>query len=175
MVHGKVGFFMNWAGTQAGEGYEFHLLAIATLLLNVLATFFERSAILENGRIIELVASANAERIRQGIAPELRASAAFEATRAGSTVFLFLAANTWFWRQPGQAVRKRACADGAASQHSFGTPSNTRSSGSITVSSSRVTGATPAMRLANRRIARSNVLRTSRPLPKCSSRCSRSQ
>lgn len=27
--HLKVGFFMNWSGTQAGEGYEFHLLAIA--------------------------------------------------------------------------------------------------------------------------------------------------
>lgn len=28
LVHTKVGFFMNWAGTQKGEGYEFHLLAI---------------------------------------------------------------------------------------------------------------------------------------------------
>jgi heme/copper-type cytochrome/quinol oxidase subunit 4 len=70
--------------------------AISTLVLNLLATFFERSAILENGRIIERVAAANAERIRQGIAPEMRDTAAFEATRAGSTVFLFLAANTWF-------------------------------------------------------------------------------
>lgn len=32
MVHGKVGFFMNWTGQQAGEGYEYHLLAIASLL-----------------------------------------------------------------------------------------------------------------------------------------------
>jgi putative oxidoreductase len=32
MVHGKVGFFMNWSGAQAGEGYEFHLVAIAALL-----------------------------------------------------------------------------------------------------------------------------------------------
>jgi putative oxidoreductase len=23
------GFFMNWSGKQAGEGFEFHLLAIA--------------------------------------------------------------------------------------------------------------------------------------------------
>jgi putative oxidoreductase len=37
MVHGKVGFFMDWAGTQAGEGYEYHLLAIASLLPIVLA------------------------------------------------------------------------------------------------------------------------------------------
>jgi len=28
-VHLKNGFFMNWAGKQAGEGFEFHLLAIA--------------------------------------------------------------------------------------------------------------------------------------------------
>ena len=32
MVHGKVGFFMNWSGAQAGEGYEFHLVTIAALL-----------------------------------------------------------------------------------------------------------------------------------------------
>jgi putative oxidoreductase len=29
MVHFKYGFFMNWAGKQAGEGFEYHLLAIA--------------------------------------------------------------------------------------------------------------------------------------------------
>lgn len=29
MVHWKFGFFMNWAGKNPGEGYEFHLLAIA--------------------------------------------------------------------------------------------------------------------------------------------------
>ena len=33
MVHGKVGFFMNWMGNQAGEGFEYHLLAIAILLV----------------------------------------------------------------------------------------------------------------------------------------------
>lgn len=27
-VHFKNGFFMNWFGNQAGEGFEFHLLAI---------------------------------------------------------------------------------------------------------------------------------------------------
>ena len=37
MVHGKVGFFMNWTGQQAGEGYEYHLLAIAALLPIVIA------------------------------------------------------------------------------------------------------------------------------------------
>ena len=36
MVHLQNGFFMNWAGNQKGEGFEYHLLAIAvaaTLLL----------------------------------------------------------------------------------------------------------------------------------------------
>jgi putative oxidoreductase len=27
--HAPNGFFMNWSGTQAGEGFEFHLLALA--------------------------------------------------------------------------------------------------------------------------------------------------
>lgn len=36
MVHAKVGFFMNWSGTQAGEGIEYHLLAIAVLLTIVI-------------------------------------------------------------------------------------------------------------------------------------------
>lgn len=29
LVHWPNGFFMNWFGKQAGEGFEFHLLAIA--------------------------------------------------------------------------------------------------------------------------------------------------
>lgn len=29
MVHLPNGFFMNWSGNQKGEGYEYHLLAIA--------------------------------------------------------------------------------------------------------------------------------------------------
>jgi len=29
MVHLQHGFFMNWSGKQAGEGFEYHLLAIA--------------------------------------------------------------------------------------------------------------------------------------------------
>jgi len=28
-VHLPDGFFMNWTGTQQGEGFEYHLLAIA--------------------------------------------------------------------------------------------------------------------------------------------------
>jgi len=33
MVHRQNGFFMNWAGNQKGEGFEYHLLAIAVALL----------------------------------------------------------------------------------------------------------------------------------------------
>ena len=29
MSHGANGFFMNWSGKQAGEGFEYHILAIA--------------------------------------------------------------------------------------------------------------------------------------------------
>ena len=29
MVHGAFGFFMNWTGTQKGEGFEYHLLVLA--------------------------------------------------------------------------------------------------------------------------------------------------
>jgi len=29
LVHGRNGLFMNWQGKQAGEGFEYHLLAIA--------------------------------------------------------------------------------------------------------------------------------------------------
>ncbi len=32
-VHIHVGFFMNWYGTQKGEGYEYHLLALALCLI----------------------------------------------------------------------------------------------------------------------------------------------
>jgi putative oxidoreductase len=36
MVHSHVGFFMNWSGTQKGEGYEYHILAIVLGLLIVI-------------------------------------------------------------------------------------------------------------------------------------------
>jgi putative oxidoreductase len=32
LVHLQRGFFMNWFGTKQGEGYEFHLLAVAMLI-----------------------------------------------------------------------------------------------------------------------------------------------
>ncbi len=35
-IHHKFGFFMNWDGKQAGEGIEFHLLAIAIAIALVI-------------------------------------------------------------------------------------------------------------------------------------------
>ena len=35
-THLKNGFFMNWAGTQKGEGYEFHLLIIGLALATLI-------------------------------------------------------------------------------------------------------------------------------------------
>ena len=32
MVHWQNGFFMNWAGKQAGEGFEYHILALGIAL-----------------------------------------------------------------------------------------------------------------------------------------------
>ena len=32
MVHGSNGLFMNWTGQQKGEGFEYHLLALAIAL-----------------------------------------------------------------------------------------------------------------------------------------------
>lgn len=35
-THASVGFFMNWGGTLAGEGFEYHLLAIGLALIVLL-------------------------------------------------------------------------------------------------------------------------------------------
>ena len=37
MVHASNGFFMNWAGNQKGEGFEYHLLALGLALIVILA------------------------------------------------------------------------------------------------------------------------------------------
>jgi putative oxidoreductase len=36
MVHRAFGFFMNWSGQQKGEGFEFHLLALAMAVFLVI-------------------------------------------------------------------------------------------------------------------------------------------
>jgi putative oxidoreductase len=33
LLHFQNGFFMNWSGTQKGEGYEFHILVIAIAIV----------------------------------------------------------------------------------------------------------------------------------------------
>lgn len=33
MVHSKFGFFMNWAGNQKGEGFEYHILALGLAMI----------------------------------------------------------------------------------------------------------------------------------------------
>ena len=33
LVHGANGLFMNWTGAQRGEGFEFHLLAVAMTIM----------------------------------------------------------------------------------------------------------------------------------------------
>ena len=36
MVHWQYGLFMNWAGNQKGEGFEFHLLAIGVAIVLII-------------------------------------------------------------------------------------------------------------------------------------------
>ncbi len=36
MLHLQHGFYMNWSGKQAGEGYEFHLLVIAMTIVLII-------------------------------------------------------------------------------------------------------------------------------------------
>ncbi len=39
-VHRAFGLFMNWTGTQKGEGFEFHLLALAMLVFVIIRGAF---------------------------------------------------------------------------------------------------------------------------------------
>lgn len=59
MAHAQFGFFMNWTGQQAGEGYEYHVLAIA-LLAVILLVGPGRLAI---GRLLPLPRRANSRQI----------------------------------------------------------------------------------------------------------------
>jgi putative oxidoreductase len=36
LIHWKAGFFMNWMGNQKGEGFEYHILAVAIALALVI-------------------------------------------------------------------------------------------------------------------------------------------
>src|SRR5260370_31392273 len=35
-VHSAFGFFMNWSGTQKGEGFEYHLLVLAIVVFLII-------------------------------------------------------------------------------------------------------------------------------------------
>ena len=59
MVHSQFGFFMNWTGKQAGEGFEYHLLVIG-ILLPILIAGPGRFAI---GRYLPLPKVAGNERV----------------------------------------------------------------------------------------------------------------
>jgi len=50
LVHWQNGFFMNWFGQKQGEGFEFHLLAIAITL----ALMIKGGGLLSADRIIQL-------------------------------------------------------------------------------------------------------------------------
>ncbi len=36
LVHRQFGFFMNWTGTQKGEGYEYHLVILSVTVLLII-------------------------------------------------------------------------------------------------------------------------------------------
>jgi putative oxidoreductase len=58
LVHARFGFFMNWQGKQAGEGYEYHIIAIG-ILLPILIAGAGRFAV---GRYLPLPKSKDRER-----------------------------------------------------------------------------------------------------------------
>ena len=83
------------AANHAVPGSVHLAFAMATLALNVVATFMERSSVVENAVLIDRVASANTARVAAGIQATLTPTGALDAARAGGKVFLFLSANTW--------------------------------------------------------------------------------
>lgn len=64
MVHLPNGFFMNWTGAQAGEGFEYHILALGL----VIALLIRGSGALSVDRVLEK-SWAEARAARPGPAP----------------------------------------------------------------------------------------------------------
>lgn len=96
MVFVVVTAFLGGGADVGSVSPTVHLvMGVLTLAINVVATVFERSAIRENSTLITRVSEANRARIEAGIPAEVLPAATDEATRAGSKVFLFLAANVW--------------------------------------------------------------------------------
>jgi putative oxidoreductase len=60
LVHGKVGFFMNWSGKQLGEGFEYHLIVLAVVVALLVkgggALSVDRALTREGGRTAPLPA-----------------------------------------------------------------------------------------------------------------------
>lgn len=87
---------LGGAADQHAVSPVVHLvLACLTIAMNAVATLMERSSIIENSALITRVSDANRARIERGIPAEQLPAAAMESIRAGSKVFLFLAANVW--------------------------------------------------------------------------------
>jgi hypothetical protein len=87
---------LGGAADQGAVAPAVHLvLALLTLALNLVGTVFERLAMRENSGLITRVSEANRERIARGIPVADLPEARDQAVRAGSKVFLFLAANVW--------------------------------------------------------------------------------
>ncbi len=96
MIFVVVTAFLGGGADVGSVSPTVHLvMGVLTLALNVVATVFERAAIRENSTLITRVSEANRDRIAAGIPAEALPAATDEATRAGSKVFLFLAANVW--------------------------------------------------------------------------------
>lgn len=68
MVHSANGFFMNWSGNQSGEGFEYHLLALAlaTTLIVKGGGLFSVDAVLAGKLKARLIAKKEAK-LRQVI------------------------------------------------------------------------------------------------------------
>jgi hypothetical protein len=96
MIFVVVTAFLGGGADVGSVSPTVHLvMGVLTLAINVVATVFERGAIRENSTLITRVSEANRDRIAAGIPAAALPAATDEATRAGSKVFLFLAANVW--------------------------------------------------------------------------------
>lgn len=62
LIHHKFGLFMNWGGDQKGEGFEYHLLAIAAMLAIIIkgAGAFSVDHMLSRSRGIHAAATGSA-------------------------------------------------------------------------------------------------------------------
>jgi hypothetical protein len=99
-VHVHNGFFMNWYGQQKGEGFEYHLLAIAmglVILIKGAGALSVDHALSGGGRIVKASAAAEASGSSKEGATSLRlrlCGVSFAAFALGSVALGVLAAET---------------------------------------------------------------------------------